>query len=625
MKKNNFEEYFEENYSEYIANNLKEQLSTEYAKTNNIDKTIVCDIKNIRIQSIVFTKSELDLVEFDCYIRALYRITICDYYKCIDLIKDNYIMHFAGTFANGFNLKKHEIEQINNEPFAQKLTNELIPVIKKEQMDNYATEFLKYYYPDALKTSMKIPVELICKKTGLKRYNAPLNCGTFGEIHFSDSFDYYDDDNLKYGKIESGTILVNESMIASRGENTRRSTLVHEMVHWFFHKNYYELRTLLNREFPQMKFNNKEVTDKNIKWMEIQTRSITSKILMPKEMFLKKYNELLRETTIIINNKLKNANENIKKLEIYRKVAYALAEFFGVSAESVKYRLISLGYYEFDGILNFDVENKKYFIPYSFKPGTLERNQTFFINYAAYLLLILSNSLVSNKVEEEVLIYTNGLIVLNDPQYVTNRKINTFGLAHVDCCCLKFNIIGSEAVVSNNSSSFILTNERNRIKNLIIDNEQYEKIMQLCNQNLVHYNKHKSKLPSTYGDTMLYHIKHKYDDDRPHTEDIARICDLTPKTVRNYIYNDVEDCKFEVIIKFCLGLRLSLPYIQDLLNKSKIIIDGSNIARFELLETIRFYPRCNIKELCSIENIKPELIECLKLSNRWKSSNNTNI
>lgn len=624
MKNNNFEKYFEKNYSDYIAKNLEKQLSIEYAKANNLDNRIICDIKSIQIKSIVFTKSELDFVEFNCNIKVLYRMTIGECYK--NFIKDNYVMHFAGTFSKGFYLKKYEIEQINNEPFVQKLTNELIPVIKAEEMDNYATIFLKHYYPEALKTPMKIPVEFICEKAGLKRYNAPLDCGTFGEIHFSDSVDYYDDNNLQYGKIESGTILVNESMIASRGENTRRSTLVHEMVHWFFHKNYYELRTLLNREFPQMEFNDKKVIDenKNIKWMEAQTRSITSKILMPKEMFLKKFNELLKEVTIIVNNRSKNANENVKKLEIYRKVAYALAKFFGASAESVKYRLISLGYYEFDGILNFDVDNKKYFIPYSFKSGTLERNQTFFINYTAYLSLILSNSLINNKVEEEVLIYTNGLIVLNDPQYVTNRKINAFGLAHVDCCCLKFNIIGSEAIVSNNDSSFILTNERNRIKKVIIDNEQYEKIMQLCNQNLVHYNKHKSKLPSTYGDTMLYHIKHKYDDDRPHTEDIARICDLTPKTVRNYIYNEVEDCKFEVIIKFCLGLRLSPPYIQDLLNKSKIIIDGSNIARSELLETIKLYPRCNIKELCSIENIRPEIIECLKLSNRWKS-NNTNI
>ncbi len=157
----------------------------------------------------------------------------------------------------------------------------------------------------------------------------------------------------------------------------------------------------------------------------------------------------------------------------------------------------------------------------------------------------------------------------------------------MDQCCIKINVSSESKPLPDSKFKFCLYRGNSIGNEASIDIEQYRAIISQFTSDTAHYNSHKKFMPASAGRTMQYHIKKKYEDDRPHTEDVVRLCDITAKTVRAYINDEVEDYKFEVIVKFCLGFRLSVPYIEDLLSKANIRIDPSNIARSALMETLR--------------------------------------
>lgn len=383
MKKySTFKEYFyEKNLGNFIEL-FNAFLPNEYKRNQNILDEITCKIKHIRIKAIEFTKSELNKVEFDCYIRITYQLFNNGDQIYTDDETDGYIIHYSGNFIKGFKIKKKKIEKVDKQPFIEKLTKNLVPVITKDKMDQYASKFLKKYCPEALKTPMKLPLGDILTKAKLNCFFAPLEYDTFGKIYFcNDIADYYDNGQLVHGMIPRGTILVSDQKAYERGKNPFRNTVIHELVHWFFHSNFFELRQLLDNKLTCAVCFKKESSeeDDEIKWMESQARSITPKILMPKKMFLKQYKIELKKEREIAKFLKTNFGKKSDYGDIEGAIISSLSEFFGVSKQSVKYRLLELGYYQYDGILNYNKDEGKYYKAFKFENGSLTDHQTYFL------------------------------------------------------------------------------------------------------------------------------------------------------------------------------------------------------------------------------------------------------
>ena len=60
-----------------------------------------------------------------------------------------------GTFEDGFKGKEKKIEEIE-EGKDEKLTSGLVPIINSNDLDKYATKFLKEFCPKALKEPTKL-------------------------------------------------------------------------------------------------------------------------------------------------------------------------------------------------------------------------------------------------------------------------------------------------------------------------------------------------------------------------------------------------------------------------------------------------------------------------------------
>ena len=157
----------------------------------------------------------------------------------------------AGSFEKEGDFVDDKIEQIDKYKIEEKYTASLVPIIKKEDYDFYATK-LKHFCPSAIEKPTKLELSKIFSNKGMRFYNAPLGDNILGKTYFANdkATVYTDIDSGEIGiiNVTLGTILINFDRLSNRGEGTIRNTIVHETEHWFIHSNYFKLQFLLNEK-----------------------------------------------------------------------------------------------------------------------------------------------------------------------------------------------------------------------------------------------------------------------------------------------------------------------------------------------------------------------------------------
>lgn len=371
QKYQRIEEYMQINYKTMIS-----ELLEEYIKNKMLNNYEKYKINEITINKVNYTKSRIDIVEFT----LIFSSSISLYKDNREEISNyNFSLRMIGTFKDGFKPCRKTVESDYEE---EVLSDSLVPIISKNEMDNYASKFLKEYCPNALINPTRLNINDIVISKNIKVYWAPLSSDVFGKIYFaSDKVRIYDENNnVCEREVNPGTILINFDVYKERGVGFIRNTIIHEIVHWYFHRNYFELKHLLNNEATcEVYFNNNDKIAKDIEWMEWQARQLAPKILMPKKMAIKKYHELWSE----INN---SSNNSLTRAEKGESVLVKFADFFGTSKLSSKIRLKELGMNEVEGLCNYI--DGKYILPFFCKKYFLKPNQTFTICVTEFTLLI---------------------------------------------------------------------------------------------------------------------------------------------------------------------------------------------------------------------------------------------
>ena len=601
-KYESFKQYLNIHYSEMLFEALRKYVLKQ-AKMECREKEAPFDFKNVIIQngyveSVTFTKSELEYVEFEVIIRVNYYLEKITKDNGQVLIPGNwhlYRTHMRGGFNTGFEIGGGKTEKINKKPFVEKLTNALVHVISRDNMELYATKFLKYYCPEALETPMALDLTKILNAKGVTWHVAPLTSGVFGKTYFADDVaEIYDENHQrKRVNIKRGTILINPLKAEERGPGALRNTIVHEAVHWFYHNNYFALRHLLNDEMTCVICykSEKDTEDEDLKWMEMQARSLAPKILLPKKMFIKKYNELYK-----INEASHDDTDWLLGLDFLESTITDLANFFEVSKLSAKYRLIELGQVEADGVINYNKGIKRYYRNYRFNKKKLKAHQTFHLPQESFVNLIENDSEIMQAIQEGKLLYIDGLVVVNNPKYVVNGYLTAYGISHVDECCLIFNTYSDSRPFKDNIAKFSLCSSGYRKIQAQVDEDQFIQIIKLADENALHFESHKEDLPSTFGKTIDYHCKKS----KQSYEWVANACDLSPTTLRKYRDDKIDDISIVNIIKFGLGLKLSYPYIQDLLNKAGLILTRNTQQNNILMTVITTLSGLGMKQVYNI-------------------------
>lgn len=461
-----------------------------------------------------------------------------------------------------------------------RLSEYLVPVISKEELDQVAETFLKRYYPEALEKPMKVPARKIAKRMGLRVHKVHLTqFGTiFGQIYFSDSrIKYYDINTGTYkkAKVKKGTILIDPDVFFMRNIGSVNNTIIHECVHWDLHKKFFELEKLYNREARAISCQVREgaQSEKNrtpVDWMEWQANALAPRILMPEKQTRIKIEELIA--------KYQKCNEKGYTYTIFEAVVDELSEFFEVSKVAAKIRMIDLGYKQAIGVYNY--VDEQYVPSHSFDEIALKNNQTFSISAQDVLYEYAAKPAFRELMDSGQFLYVNAHVCINDPKYIQENAggyatLTEYARNHIDECCLIFDVKAKknarygieyyrEAVLFRDvvSDVFIEVSYSESQHNLTTE-EAAEKYIALSNK-LSEIATIQRQLPMTFSDCVVAHM------DRLgiSVEKLAERAGVSTKTIQR-IRNELDyRPKLGTIISICVGLQLPPPLGQDLVLKS---------------------------------------------------------
>ena len=419
----------------------------------NLRSNIILDVRyaklaEFRVKSVSIDDRPGSRIAFDVIVEADIEVSgpgKWDYEN--DICSQWFIVECSGDLSqrlSDFNICN--IDVYNQSLFhSNPLSDSLVPYIRSDKLEKTASDFLKKYYPEALKKPMSIDATELARRMGLKVVYQQLTSdfSIFGQIFFSDSeTNIYDVQNKKTTMMQfnAGTIVVDPQTFLLRNLGSITNTIVHECVHWDKHQKAFELERLFNDDASQIKCIvvggvkskcERTATD----WMEWQANELTPRIQMPIETFKVKVNELI--------DKYKQIRKTDRIIDVIEAVIDELSLFYLVSRHSAKIRMVTAGYEEAKGAFNY--VDGRYIRPYTFKSGALQKNETYSISFKDAVVEMLWNQELREHTLNGYYVFVESHVCLNDKKYVEvndegNLQITTYAREHMDECCLAFNL-----------------------------------------------------------------------------------------------------------------------------------------------------------------------------------------
>ncbi|MDI3478707.1 MAG: hypothetical protein PWQ59_2232 [Thermoanaerobacterium sp.] len=515
-------------------------------------------------------------IEFDVVVEAYLEVRELDYhYDESEYCNQWFMLKCLGDLDS--NLDDFTIssvtEYIDKNKQPKPMSDSLVPIIYKEQLESVATDFLRRHYPEALKNPMAIEPQVLAEKMGLRVEMREItkDFSVFGQIFFHDcEAEVYDKDSdeMVQTHVDAQTIFVDPKAYFLRNLGSVNNTIVHECVHWDLHRKAFELERLYNSSVTRIKCqvvggikdSNKDATD----WMERQANALAPRIQMPISTFKKIAFEFIKQ--------YKKEIGTDELIDVMEPVIDALATFFGVSRLAAKIRMIDVGYEEAIG--TFTYIDGRYVKPHRFKKGILQRNQTFSIGAIDAAIQSLTNPEMSSLVRDGSYLYVDSHFVLNHPKYLTqdiygNTVLTDYARTHMEECCLIFELSVKSGCRERYYSECFLN--RDKTSNIDFDIKycngfEYatpERKVKILADILEEEARIYSELPNSYTKSLQMVIEWRGVTYKELGERIL----LNEKTVRRIVNGETKG-SINSLVLICLGLHLS-PKI------SRHIIDNS--------------------------------------------------
>ena len=588
-KYDSFENYLWDKYYNEIFAAINIFIKHNYGNLGLFGRIEPEDLKldDYRIKSVVFRQAAGDRIRFNATVCA--EIIIRgqrrrDYES--SGVEKWFSVQLTGSMKDG--LESISIEGVDTYSKGRynkedALTRYMVPYLYAKDLDAEAEKFLRKYYPAALQKPMALSMDTLLSNMHLKKAYSPLPDNIFGRTYFSGAMVNLcdpDGSNEREEEISAGTILINPNIVFIRNIGSENNTVVHECVHWDRHYNFFELQKILNPGIKAIscevveKYDSKsEGLEKELKWMEWQANALAPRILVPTRTAKKKLETILTEIRMMYPDQSEAARMELAILQ--------LSEFYGVSTILAKMRAIEMGFDDAEGTSVFI--NGRYYPAYSFKRGALKKNQTFVIDERNAIILFNVNPALREMLSAGQIIYANGMVVINDPKYVTKSEtgasiLTEYALAHVDECCLIFDRT-IQVSRSYDDSFYRMCFLCNNIDSSTLIEAQYNPDYK-NNQNVKERAEEikKSKvamaeiaenlalIPSGFGGALTYHMNRRGLTD----EELSYRSGVSSRMIGEYRRNPEAAAKISQgrVMALCIGMNLQGFYSEDLLNKA---------------------------------------------------------
>ena len=590
-KYDTFAAYLEDVYYNQIFSKIKSYLFNNKGRldlsTSVVPDPSYVELSDFKIMGVNFHESDTDRIECKVTVRAEIEIFgrgRRDYES--DSTECWISIPFSATLRNG--LQQVSIgyaSEYSRELFRAEdaLTKYLVPYIYAKDLDKHAERFLEKYCPRALEEPMPLPIKEIVENMGLTVYHAPLPDGIFGRTYFNDAnvevFTNKACTETADRTICPGTILVNPDVVFMRNIGSTNNTVIHECVHWDKHYKFFELQKLLNPDIQAIscavvedyKKKSNELEDE-LSWMEWQANALAPKILIPAKTGKAKLSEILNRLHRAYRGRLRDGY--VMELAISE-----FADFFKVSTTAAKIRAVELGFEQAAGVFNF-VDGKNY-PPFSFKKGSLKKGQTFVIDRNNVIIQSLLNPDLSEDIAARRFIHAGGLLVINDPQYVSivedsEPTLTEYALEHVDECCLVFDRTTRVSTQYDDSFYRICFLCRDADSKSFVEasfnpkegkNEDVQKRareMAAIAAEAKRVADILAEVPSSFCGTLDYHIKR-----RGYTnEKMEERTGISSRMIQDYRKKKDSNITLQSVLALCIGLNLQPAFSYDLILKA---------------------------------------------------------
>lgn len=450
-----FQEYISKRFDNKIFNSLASHV--EEAKRSDFDRldlrlrrirrvgdVELYDTKVLRVDAYDLPGSE---VGFDIRVEA--HIKVCEgdhHYDNVEFPQQWFVLRCTGDLEKDLaDFSVNGIDIYNSkDKYKRKLYDSLVPVIYRDDYEQAAMDFLKRNYPKGLVQPGYIdPIE-VAKGMGLHVIQRAItkDCSVFGQVYFRDcDTELYNDDTdeMETVHVPARTILVDPQTYFLYNLGKVSNTIIHECVHWDFHRKAFELDRLCNNDVSMIGCRVvggvKGRDSHAVSIMERQANSLTPRIQMPMGAFktqaikwIRYYREKTGKTDLI---------------DIIQPVIDALAIEFHVSRLAAKIRMVDAGYEEAIGAFNWIEDH--YVATHRFKKGSLKPNQTFTIGAEDLFRELVSNPRLKELISDGSYIYVDSHLVLASGKYIRTDEegmtvLTDYARNHMDECCLAFDM-----------------------------------------------------------------------------------------------------------------------------------------------------------------------------------------
>lgn len=463
-KRKSFTEYIRENFENEIYQSVEEYYNANKERLNitsyrfyEIMDTYLDDV-SIRYVNAEDCNSKSMEIKFYPIVVATINIEGKTKYDMDTDSKELWLrLYCSGNLAvrlKDFQISK--IEEIDSQYLRKKpMTDGLVPYIKIEDMDKYATEILTTYYPEVLERPQPVNAKNLAKRMGLKVHEHGIvqDMSVFGQIYFYDcKTKLYDrkKGEFRKGLVKANTIVIDPLASFLFSPTSSNITVAHECVHFALHRKAFELERLCNNDFTKIQCSvSGDLADgkreDETSWMEYHANFIAPRIIMPAVTFKQKADEF-------IEKRLQEMGET-ESLEVLERVIDDLASFFEVTRSAAKIRMVDLGYHETMGTYTYI--DGKYVQPHrAYKKTAINRKQTFSISHNDLIAILLDNADLRDSVERGRYAFVDSHLVLNTPKYITKDENGDLALTkyaryHMEECSLVFDI---ESIVKRDIS-----------------------------------------------------------------------------------------------------------------------------------------------------------------------------
>ena len=556
-----------------------------------------------QIETVIIEEGRYDRIDhdsFDMYVicDVVFEMNGCR--QCQKYIVNGFYCSYGSSdFLCGAELYNGQFIRLNHP-----LDEFLVPILSKRDFESIAQDILNSYYSYKSNYPCRINTASIAKAMGLDMKYARLSKN--GKVKSKLILDKRDttvyDKECKAVKmrIDSPTILVDESLEEEEAQNA----IIHECVHAYLHNLFYELqsyyRKMVGRKMPEFNDYFYSKTQRScLKWMETQANAIPRFIQMPEE----------QASDVILNFFERLPGE--PDWDDYRELIDLVKWKFGVSRNAAKKRIIELGWPEVRGVYVYNTTGyvEDYDVELRFPD-----DYTYTLSFRHISDVFASCETFAELVRSKKFIYLDGHVVINSDRYIRKEHGIAMGLTeyarhHMAECCLDFKRIYAEFDYSYTYGE-LHKDDLTEItaENRSFSDEQRKKIRMAMYE--ITEENDKLTVPSDvneFGKAVRFHMER---------------CGLTSDLVADRsgmgvnTVNKMRSGKkvnLETVLAFCVALELEESFRIDLMQKAKVDYDMSNPAHrlyvtiFELMEKPNVF---QINELLKAEGFTPWTRDC---------------